>query len=78
MTSIYTLQILTSGAVVSLGDDVVTAAGVGSFEVELAGAVSAAVTFSSPGIDASYKENIAKFHSEITVCARGGDDDGDG
>ena len=61
-------QIRTSGAAASPGNGVGGATGVGSLAVELAGALSATVTFSSPGMDANYEVNIGRFYSEITVC----------
>ena len=54
MSVVLTIETLSSP---TLGDGVVIAT-VGSFEAGLGVAVSATVTFSNPGIEASCKENI--------------------
>ena len=43
------------------GDGVGGATGVGSLAVEFAGALSATVTFSSPGMDANYEVILEDF-----------------
>ena len=71
-------HILTLGTLVSatLGDGVGIATA-GSFGAGLAVAVSATLTFSKPGIDASCKGNVASLLQFAVVCVDDGGDNSD-